>query len=98
MQEWNHDKDYVHILFKSIVTYVHEPIHWKDAENYRLKYGAIDKDYLVRLRNECKKYIEKLKKNGYNIPDISNYTYLKMSEEAYDEVYTEYHVLELLER
>ena len=82
----------------SIATYVHELIHWKDAENYRSKYGAIDKDYIVRLRNKCKKYIEKLEKNGYNILDISNYAYLKMFEEAYDEVYTEYRVLELLGR
>ncbi len=80
-------------------TYVHELIHWKDAEEYR-KGGKIhsQKEYLLYLRKKSKKILDKMMKKGYNTNNISKYATDKRHEGAYDETWTEYRVLKLLGR
>lgn len=78
-----------------ISTYVHELIHWMDAEQYRQKYGEIDENYLVWLRKKCKKKLDELSKSGYNIYKISMYASEMLDKGKYDEVYTEYRVLKI---
>lgn len=80
----------------SIATYVHELIHWMDAEQYRAKHGVIDKDYIPKLREKHKKSIAKLAKHGYNIYDISEYASDELKKKHYDEAYTEYRVKKFL--
>lgn len=80
----------------SIATYVHELIHWMDAEQYRAKHGIIDKDYIPKLREKHKKSIAKLAKNGYNVHNISEYASDELKKKHYDEVYTEYRVKQFL--
>lgn len=78
-------------------TYVHEFLHWKTAEAYRKTAKITDqKAYLEELRASCKKKLDKLEKEGYNIFDISNYAMDKYYVGAYDETLTEYYVLKLL--
>lgn len=79
-----------------IATYVHELIHWMDAEQYRAKHGMIDEDYFNELRAMHKKIIDKLEKQGYNIDGISEYASSSLEKKQYDEVYTEYRVKQLL--
>lgn len=79
-----------------ISTYVHELIHWMDAEQYRKEYGEIDENYLVWLRKKCRKRLEELSKSGYNIYEISKYASDKLKEGKFDEVYTEYRVKQIL--
>ena len=78
-------------------TYVHEFLHWKDAEDYR-KHSHItnQKEYLSELRQKCKRKLDKLQEQGYNISGISEYATSRYSKGWYDETYTEYRVLELL--
>ena len=80
-------------------TYVHELIHWKDAEEYR-KNRVIENqnEYLKYLRAKCKKKLDRLQKQGYNISQISKYASDKYVREAYDETMTEYRVLRFLEK
>lgn len=79
-----------------ISTYVHELIHWMDAEQYRTLYGKIDENYMTWLRKKCKKKLEELSKSGYNIYEISKYASEMLDKEKYDEVYTEYRVKQIL--
>ena len=78
-------------------TYVHEFLHWKDAEIYR-KTNVItnQKAYLAELRKQCKKKLDKLEKKGYNISNISRYATKKNAVGEFDETLTEYRVLQLL--
>lgn len=79
-------------------TYVHEYIHWMDAQSYRIGHGEIidSKEYLYWIRHKSKKKIDKIINKGYNINEISNYANIKNKEGKYDEVYTEYRVKKLL--
>lgn len=79
-------------------TYVHEYIHWMDAQSYRIGHGEINdsKEYLYWIRHKSKKKIDKLINKGYNINEISNYASDNFEEGKYDEVYTEYRVKQLL--
>lgn len=79
-------------------TYVHEYIHWMDAQSYRIGHGEIidSKEYLYWIRHKSKKKIDKLINKGYNINEISNYASDNFEEGKYDEVYTEYRVKQLL--
>ena len=75
-------------------TFVHELVHWQDAEMYRQKYGGI-KDtskYLSWLRKKSKTALDKLEKKGYDINGISGYAYDSYKKYQYDETYTEYRV------
>ena len=79
-------------------TYVHEYIHWMDAQSYRIGHGEIidSKEYLYWIRHKSKRKIDKLINKGYNINEISNYASDNFEEGKYDEVYTEYRVKQLL--
>ena len=79
-------------------TYVHEYIHWKDAQSYRIGYGEIidSSEYLYWIRHKSKKKIDKLINKGYNINRISSYASDNFEEGKYDETYTEYRVKKLL--
>lgn len=81
-------------------TLVHELFHWKDAEKYRQKFGAIDPNdpsaYNKYVDEICRKRLDKVAKKGYNIGEISKYALDNMYVENYSEVYTEYRTKELL--
>ena len=79
-------------------TYVHEYIHWMDAQSYRIGYGEIidSSEYLYWIRHKSKKQIDKLINKGYNINEISNYANNEYAKGKYDEMYTEYRVKKLL--
>lgn len=79
-----------------ISTYVHELIHWLDAERYRKLHGEIDEKYITWLREWCRKKLDKLWKSGYNIREISTYATDKLMDGHFDETYTEYRVKQLL--
>ncbi len=74
------------------VTMVHELFHWKDAKDYREKFGEITQDkrneyfsYRNRVSGEnVKKLLRK-----YTLEDISAYSSKSLGLGKYDEVYTE---------
>jgi len=80
-------------------TFVHELVHWQDAEMYHQKYGEITDTgkYLSWLRKKSKAVLDKLEKKGYDIDNISVYASEKYNEYQYDETYTEYRVKDKLE-
>lgn len=75
-------------------TFYHELLHWKDAQRYIKKYGAIKKqeEYINRIVADSKKELENISKGGYTINSISEYVSKCMNKYRYDEVYTEYRV------
>ena len=78
-------------------TLLHECIHWSDAENYRQNHGQITNEnygteYLPKLRKRCKKSLDKLVKESYNINGISGYATEQLEKGNFDETYTEYRV------
>lgn len=82
-------------------TILHEYIHWKDAADYRLKFGAITTqnyrtEYLPYLNQRCRLSLDKLEKKGYNIYEISKYASDSYDLGKYDETYTEYLVSRIL--
>ena len=79
-------------------TYVHEYIHWMDAQSYIIGHGEIidSKEYLYWIRHKSRKKIDKLINKGYNINKISNYANNEYAKGKYDEMYTEYRVKKLL--
>jgi hypothetical protein len=82
-------------------TYTHEMYHWEDAEMYKAKVGDITneeehREYVAWIREKSKKKLAKLVKNGYDVSDISSYATAMLRGGSYEEVYTEYRVLELL--
>lgn len=82
-------------------TALHECLHWLDADDYRKSHGNITaenyaSEYLPYLRNECKKKLDNMKNNGYNINEISRYASNSIAYGNYDEAYTEYRVKKLL--
>lgn len=83
-------------------TALHECLHWLDADDYRKSRGNITAEnyateYLPYLRAKCKRKLDKLQNNGYNISDISDYALNSYFNGRYDEVYTEYRVKIMLE-
>ena len=78
-------------------TYVHELIHWKDAQEYQ-KHNTLgnQKQYLSDLRKKSKKQLDKLEKQGYDVFGISEYATGKYTEKKYDETWTEYRTQKLL--
>lgn len=82
-------------------TALHECLHWLDADDYRKTHGNITAEnyaaeYLPYLRAKCKKKLDILQKNGYNINEISRYASNSIAYGNYDEAYTEYRVKKLL--
>lgn len=78
---------------KTSATFVHELIHWQDAERYR-RTGRFNEKYIENLREEHKNIIAKLEKQGYNVV-VSPYAAAKNAEGEFDEVYTEFRVKQL---
>lgn len=80
-------------------TFVHEYLHWKDAEDYRQAHGGVlDARYMPLLLAKCKKAVVELLRSGYNINDLGEYASKSLMQRQYDEVYTEYRTYELLKR
>ena len=82
-------------------TLVHELFHWKDAEEYRQKFGAIDPNdpsaYNKYVDEMCRKRLDKVLKKGYNISEVSPYALEKLMQDDHTEPYTEYRTRKLLE-
>ena len=76
--------------------FVHEMIHWDDAQRYIEKHGDIDNGYIDAIRAESKRHIEKLIDGGYNIKEISEYAYKSYLKGNFDETWTEYRVKQAL--
>ena len=87
-----HERGGTAVLIESIVFTEEKIIHWKDAESYRKKVKEIkdSQEYLKYLRAKCKKKLDKLIKQGYDINSISKYATKTNINGKYDEVYTEY--------
>ena len=85
------------ILGQKGVTEYHEMWHMKQAEKFRSKGWNITKEnygkYIRELNKECKKTIDVLGINEYNVGKISDYAELKYLQERYDEVEAEYMTL-----
>lgn len=75
--------------------YVHEMLHWSDAQEYIRTHGTAD-GYLEANIKAGKNHIDKLLKNGYNIDDFSGYAKNMLDIERYDEVWTEYRTEQIL--
>lgn len=84
-------------------TAVHELLHWLDAREYIKKHGSIknQEDYIQYrqfLVNRHKKMLEEKGINGYNVGSISKYAKDCWYKGKFDEVYTEYRVLQFLRK
>ena len=75
--------------------YVHEMLHWSDAQEYIKTHGTAD-GYLKSNIKTGKKHIDNLANNGYNILGISEYATKMLFNGRYDEVWTEYRVTQIL--
>lgn len=82
----------------SLSTFLHELLHWDDAEKYRLAHGGQlnQGEYIAELIEEHKKIVEKLEKKGYNLRRTSEYASYSYFKGRFDEVYTEFRVKKLL--
>ena len=73
-------------------TIIHELYHWKDAQEYQSKNGAI-RDQGAYIRELCKVHKKILDQKGvteYTVNEIGQYAYRMFKFGRYDEVYTEY--------
>lgn len=79
------------------VTEYHEMWHMKQAEKFRSKGWNITKEnygnYIIELNKECKKTIDTLGINEYNVGKISDYAKKMYFANRYDEVEAEYMTL-----
>lgn len=82
----------------STYTLVHELYHWKDAQRYIRKHGAIDENYLQYNIAESRRKVDKLEGKGYNLSEISEYASQSYKYGRYDEVYTEYRTMLKIKR
>ena len=82
------------IVGEKAITEYHEMWHMKQAEKFRDKGWDITKenygDYLEKLNKECKKRIDALGINEYNVGKISDYAEKMLDYGRYDEVEAEY--------
>ena len=76
-------------------TYVHEMIHWMDAQRYMASHSNTD-GYINAIREESRKNIEKLIESGYNIESISKYAHKSYMKGFFDETWVEYRVKKFL--
>lgn len=85
------------IMEQKAITEYHEMWHMKQAEKFRNRGWNITKenygDYLKKLNNECKKTIDLLGINEYNVSKISGYANRMYFAGRYDEVEAEYMTL-----
>lgn len=79
-------------------TMIHELFHWKDAQEYIKRYGALTDQsrYIKKLCEQDEKKIDQLKAKGYNLYRISVYATRQLIMGRYDEVFTEYRTKILL--
>ncbi len=82
---------------KEISTYIHEMLHWYDAQEYKHTHGNVD-NYLESNRKTGKQFVDNLVKNGYNVLEISEYAGKSFKNGYYDEVMTEYRVMQILKK
>lgn len=77
---------------------IHELFHWKDAQEYIKRYGALTDQsrYIKKLCEQDEKKIDQLKAKGYNLYRISVYATRQLIMGRYDEVFTEYRTKILL--
>ena len=80
-----------------ISTILHELIHWRDAYEYKRKFGEITDfgKYIEYLNKKFVPKLEKLHKKGYNI-FVSPYAKKQYGIGRFDETYTEYRTKKLL--
>ncbi|MEE0858993.1 MAG: hypothetical protein U0M12_05960 [Acutalibacteraceae bacterium] len=82
--------------------FVHELFHWADAQNFRNKFGEITAENYNHfenfVQNNAKKQLDKLRKSGYDVFDISDYATSSIKGGKFDEAYTEYRVRKILGR
>ena len=85
------------IVRQKAVTEYHEMWHMKQAEKFRSKGWNITKEnygkYIRELNRECKKTIDALGINEYNVGKISDYAKKMYFANRYDEVEAEYMTL-----
>ena len=85
------------IVGQKAVTEYHEMWHMKQAEKFRSKGWNITKEnygkYIRELNRECKKTIDALGINEYNVGKISDYAKKMYFANRYDEVEAEYMTL-----
>ena len=81
-------------------TVIHELFHWKDAREYVKYHSAITREnykkYKDHLNENRKKLLDKYGINEYNVNKISAYAEQNYRLREYDEVFTEFRVLDLL--
>ncbi len=83
-------------------SYLHELLHWQDAEKFRRRYGDITEqnysEYIDFINRDAKKKLDKLAKKGYNIGELSDYALEQYRKGKFYETYTEFRVADLLKR
>ena len=81
-------------------SYIHELIHWQDAQKYQRRYGTVTdenySDYVSFINQEAKKKLDKLIEKGYNIGELSDYAIEQYRKGKYYETYTEYRVEQVM--
>ncbi|MFM9413197.1 minor capsid protein [Peptococcus simiae] len=81
-------------------TYVHELLHWLDAQRYTAKHGVITREnyrqYIKRLKRDNKHQLDKLGINANNSGKISSYAGFSFKNGDYDEVFAEYRTKKIL--
>lgn len=81
-------------------TYVHELLHWLDAQRYMAKNGKLTRKYgetyIVRIIRESRRQLDKLGITIDNVDEISNYAKEKYRAADFAEVYTEYRTKKVL--
>ena len=70
-------------------------IHWSDAQAYIETHGTAE-GYLKNNIMIGKNNVDKLQKSGYNVKKISRYAESMLMYGRYDEVWTEYRVIQCL--
>lgn len=73
-------------------TYMHEVLHWLDAQRYTAKYGEITRKnlflYFKKLRQHDKRQLDRLGISVDNVAKISAYAEFSLANGEYDEVFT----------
>lgn len=85
-----------------ISTILHELIHWKDADQYKKRNGAITVNNMMEYFNYCEnkaiKELEMYHIDDYNVSNISRYALDLYKIKDFDEVLVEYKVKIMLKR
>ena len=79
-------------------TAYHEIQRWRQAEEYKKKYGSLGGNYIQNLCAECNRKLDRIGINEYYVSEISKYAEQNFLIERFDEVDAEYEVKHLLSR